>query len=96
MYCRVGHIKHTGNTDEIIESLRGQEKKYDTAEGLISVTYIKISNKEFLGVPIWETKEHMDNASEIIQELMSTFMNVIEGPPDFKEGEVLWQYTKER
>lgn len=96
MYSRVGHIKHTGNTDEIIESLREQKKKYDTAEGLISVTYIKISNKEFLGVPIWETKEHMDNASEIIQELMSTFMNVIEGPPDFKEGEVLWQYTKER
>jgi len=96
MYCRVGHIKHTGNTDEIIESLRAQENKYDTAKGLISVTYIKISNKEFLGVPIWETKEHMDNASVIIQELMSTFMNVIEGPPDFKEGEVSWQYTKKR
>ena len=55
MYCRVGNIKHNGNTEEIIERLRSQKTKYDAMDGLKTVIYVKISDSEFLGIPVWES-----------------------------------------
>ena len=50
MFGRVGIIKHTGDTDEILKILRSKEDLFQSADGLISVTYIKISDSEFLGL----------------------------------------------
>tara|TARA_A100001011_G_scaffold237980_1_gene245894 strand:+ start:580 stop:870 length:291 start_codon:yes stop_codon:yes gene_type:complete len=95
MYSRVGNIKHNGNTEEIIEKLRSQKAKYDAMEGLLTVIYIKISDREFLGIPVWESKEAFQNAESQVQELMSMFKDKMDSPPEFKEGEVVWQYLKE-
>ena len=95
MYSRVGNIKHNGNTEEIIEKLRSQKAKYDAMEGLQTVIYIKISDREFLGIPVWESKEAFENAESQVQELMSMFKDKMDSPPEFKEGEVVWQYLKE-
>ena len=95
MYSRVGNIKHNGNTEEIIEKLRSQKAKYDAMEGLVTVIYIKISDREFLGIPVWESKEAFQNAESQVQELMSMFKDKMDSPPEFKEGEVVWQYLKE-
>ena len=95
MYSRVGNIKHNGNTEEIIEKLRSQKAKYDAMEGLLTVLYIKISDREFLGIPVWESKEAFQNAESQVQELMSMFKDKMDSPPEFKEGEVVWQYLKE-
>ena len=95
MYSRVGNIKHSGNTDEIIEKLRSQKDKYDAIEGLKTVIYVKITDNEFLGIPVWESKEDFQNAESQVQELMSIFKDDISSPPEFKEGEIVWQYLKE-
>ena len=95
MYCRVGNIKHNGNTEEIIERLRSQKTKYDAMDGLQTVIYVKISDSEFLGIPVWESKEAFQNAESQVQELMSMFKDDIAAPPEFKEGEIVWQYLKE-
>ena len=95
MYSRVGNIKHNGNTEEIIEKLRSQKAKYDAMKGLLTVIYIKISDREFLGIPVWESKEAFQNAESQVQELMSMFKDDMVSPPEFKEGEIIWQYSKE-
>ena len=95
MYGRVGNIKHNGNTDEIIEKLRSQKDKYDAMDGLKTITYVKISDNEFLGIPVWESKEAFQNAESQVKELMSMFKDKMVSPPEFKEGEIVWQYSKE-
>ena len=81
MFGRVGIIKHTGDTDEILKILRSKEDLFQSADGLISVTYIKISDSEFLGLSQWETKQDMENAASLVQEIMSNFMDKITEPP---------------
>ena len=94
MFGRVGIIKHTGDTDEILEILRSKEDLFQSADGLISVTYIKISDSEFLGLSQWEAKQDMENAASQVQEIMSNFMDKIAEPPMFKEGEIGYQFKK--
>jgi hypothetical protein len=94
MYCRTATLIHNGDTDEIINNLREQKDKYDAVEGLHSVTYVKISDKEFLGFAIYESKAHLEAAAEHIQGIMKSFMPLISTPPVFKEGDVPWIYSK--
>ena len=95
MFSRVGFIKHSGSTDEIMDRLKSHKDKYDAMEGLQSVIYVKVSDAEFVGIPIWESKEAFENAQGQVQELMSMFKDEMNGPPEFKEGEVSWIYTPE-
>ena len=62
MFSRVGFIKHSGSTDEIMDRLKSHKDKYDAMEGLQSVIYVKVSDAEFVGIPIWESKEAFENA----------------------------------
>ena len=94
MFGRVVIIKHTGDKDEILKILRSKEDLFQSADGLISVTYIKISDSEFLGLSQWETKQDMENAALLVQEIMSNFMDKIAEPPMFKEGEIGYQFKK--
>ena len=52
MFSRVGFIKHSGSTDEIMDRLKSHKDKYDAMEGLQSVIYVKVSDAEFVGIPI--------------------------------------------
>ena len=72
--------------------MRFKEDLFQSADGLISVTYIKISDSEFLGLSQWETKQDMENAASLVQEIMSNFMYKIVEPPIFKEGEIGYQF----
>ena len=94
MFCRTATLRHNGDTDEIINNLRNQKDKYDAIEGLHSVTYVKISDKEFVGFAIYESKAHLEAAAEQIQEVMKSFMPLISSPSEFKEGDVPWVYSK--
>ena len=94
MFGRVGIIKHTGDTDVILKILRSKEDLFQSADGLISVIYIKISDSEFLGLSQWETKHDMENAASLVQEIMSSFMDKIAEPPMFKEGEIGFKFKK--
>ncbi|MAV16421.1 MAG: hypothetical protein CMG08_06415 [Candidatus Marinimicrobia bacterium] len=95
MFCRINTIKHNGETDKIINNLRDQKDWYDKIEGLHSVTYVKLSNKEFMGCIIYDSKEHLEAANNTVKEFMKTnIMPFIESPPIIVEGEVPWRYSR--
>ena len=81
MFGRVGIIKHTGDTDEILKILRSKEDLFQSADGLISVTYIKISDSEFLGYlngrlnMTWKMLLHWFN--KLCQTLWIKFLNCL-------------------
>ena len=95
MFCRIMTIKHNDNTDKIIDNLKDQEDWYDNIEGLHSVTYVKLSDKEFMGCVIYDSKEHLEAANEAVQEFMKiNIMPYIDSPPVSMEGEVPWRYSR--
>ena len=86
-------IKHDGDTDKIIDNLKDQKDWYDNIEGLHSVTYVKLSDKEFVGCVIYDSKEHLEAAYETVQEFMKINIMPV-SPPVFMEGEVPWRYSR--
>ena len=55
----------------------------------------KISDKEFMGCVIYDSKEHLEAANEAVQEFMKiNLMPYIDSPPVFMEGEVPWRYSR--
>ena len=54
-------------------------------EGLQSVIYVKVSDAEFVGIPIWESKEAFENAQGQVQELMSMFKDDMTGRLSLKK-----------
>ena len=74
--------------------MRSKEDLFQSADGLKSVTYIKISDSEFLGLSQWETKQDMENVASQVQEIMSNFMHKIVEPPMFKKSEIGYQFKK--
>ena len=95
MFCRIMTIKHNSDTDKIINNLKDQEDWYDNIEGLHSVTYVKLSDKEFMGCVIYDSKEHLEAANETVQEFMKiNLMPYIDSPPVSMEGEVPWRYSR--
>ena len=95
MFSRIMTIKHNGDTDKIINNLKDQEDWYDNIEGLHSVTYVKLSDKEFMGCVIYDSKEHLEAANETVLEFMKiNIMPYIDSPPVSTEGEVPWRYSR--
>ena len=95
MFCRIMTIKHNDNTDKIIDNLKDQKDWYDNIEGLHSVTYVKLSDKEFMGCVIYDSKEHLEAANETVLEFMKiNLMPYIDSPPVSMEGEVPWRYSR--
>ena len=93
MFSRIMTIKHDGDTDKIINNLKDQKDWYDNIEGLHSVTYVKLSDKEFVGCVIYDSKEHLEAAYETVQEFMKINIMPV-SPPVFMEGEVPWRYSR--
>ena len=93
MFSRIMTIKHDGDTDKIIDNLKDQKDWYDNIEGLHSVTYVKLSDKEFVGCVIYDSKEHLEAAYETVQEFMKINIMPV-SPPVFMEGEVPWRYSR--
>ena len=57
MFYRVAKFKHElGKTDEIMEFFKSNEDTFKSSEGLKGVFYFKSSDKEVVGVAMWEIK----------------------------------------
>ena len=56
---------------------------------------MKLSDKEFMGCVIYDSKEHLEAANETVLEFMKiNLMPYIDSPPVSMEGEVPWRYSR--
>ena len=65
-------------------------KKFSLLKGPVTDEHVLYASHS-----VWESKEAFQNAESQVQELMSMFKDDIASPPEFKEGEIVWQYLNE-
>ena len=95
-----GYVRHTGVSfapskfNTMISFFDGITEKFRGVPGLVRVRVARVFEDRIIGTSVFENKASADNAVQEHRGLMAGMAEFASGPPNIREGEVIWSHDK--